>query len=135
MAIHSDYAGLKAEIVVAGEVLQEYDDDGQPQPKITTRYIEASSGKHFTLRYSIPRSLFKFYGVKTTVRIDGEDKCKKLWFHTNCKGRGVQNVQIHTSAAVVDGKYMDQAFVFSELSMRKYDTLKCAWLYTYLLHR
>jgi hypothetical protein len=119
MAIHSEYPGLKAEIVIAGEALEEYDDDGEPQPKTTTKYIEARSGEHSGVRYTIPSSFFDNYGVKATIRIDGEDMHKSLFFHVKYKRCGVHNIFTSTSAAVVDGKTKDQKFRFSELSRCK----------------
>jgi hypothetical protein len=50
MAIHSDYPGLQAEVVVGSESLKEYDDDGESQPKVTTKYVEVNSDAHFGVR-------------------------------------------------------------------------------------
>ena len=65
MAIHPDYPGLKAEVVVDGEPLKEYDDDGVPQPKTLTKYVEVCSDAHFGVRYTIPQGLTGKCGVQS----------------------------------------------------------------------
>lgn len=54
MAILPSHPGIKISIVSNEAVLQEYeDDDGDAQPNVVNRYIEAISGADFGIRYHI----------------------------------------------------------------------------------
>jgi hypothetical protein len=55
MAIHPDFPGLKAEVIVNGAPLKEYDDDEKPQPKMLTKYVEVSSNDCFWVEYTVPK--------------------------------------------------------------------------------
>jgi hypothetical protein len=73
MAINSECPGLKVEVLVEGQTLQEYDadDDEDPTPKATTKYIEAQSDKDFALRTNFSAPFPSQYGVAAHVRVDG----------------------------------------------------------------
>lgn len=52
MGVHSDVSGLKAEVVVDGKVLHEYEDkDLTSPPKTGVQYVEAQVGAQFSLEY------------------------------------------------------------------------------------
>ena len=72
MAIHPDHPELKVEIVVDDEALKEYarDEDEQDWKNIT-KYVQASSGAFFAVRYTIPKALFAEHGVRAVVGVDG----------------------------------------------------------------
>jgi hypothetical protein len=73
MAISDDYPGLKTEIYVDGRPLREYDDnDDEAEPNTTTKYIESSSGKDFSLRFKFNPPFSTKYGVEIRIAIDGE---------------------------------------------------------------
>jgi hypothetical protein len=73
MAINSECPGLKVEVLVEGQALQEYDndDDEESSPKVTTKYIEAHSDKDFALRTTFSAPFPSQYGVAAHVRVDG----------------------------------------------------------------
>jgi hypothetical protein len=72
MVISNDYPGLTAEVIVDGYPLQEYDNDEDDKPSTITKYIEASSGKDFALRFRFSPPFSIQYGVEIGVSIDGE---------------------------------------------------------------
>lgn len=54
MAITTDYPGIKVEVRVAEAVLQEYDDDeAESSTNTATKYIEATSGLTFDIRFEM----------------------------------------------------------------------------------
>ncbi|CAN9292728.1 unnamed protein product [Alternaria alternata] len=54
MAITTDYPGIKVEVRVAEAVLQEYDDDeAESSTNAATKYIEATSGLTFDIRFEM----------------------------------------------------------------------------------
>jgi hypothetical protein len=70
MAICDDHPGLRAEIVVDGQALKEYDDE-EAAPNTITKYIEASSGKCFAMKMSFDPPFPTRYGVEVRVSVDG----------------------------------------------------------------
>jgi hypothetical protein len=73
MVRFDDVPGLRAEVVVDGEPLQEYDDD-DAEPDMITKYIEACSDKEFVLKFTFDMGLPMDHGVEVKVDIDG-DRC------------------------------------------------------------
>jgi hypothetical protein len=50
MAIHTDYPGLKVEIVVNGQPLPEHDPEtNTADSNVVTKYVEAESGAEFSV--------------------------------------------------------------------------------------
>lgn len=72
MAISNETPGLRAEILVDGRPLPEYEDDEAELNTVTT-YIEASSDKEFALRWDFAHPFPEQYGVEMRVSIDGAD--------------------------------------------------------------
>ncbi|KAF1850027.1 uncharacterized protein K460DRAFT_326501 [Cucurbitaria berberidis CBS 394.84] len=72
MAVLDDVPGLKAEVIVDGRPLREYDDDEETSSKAVTKYVEAQSGAEFAIRsvFSAPFPLQ--YGVEMKVSVDGD---------------------------------------------------------------
>ncbi|KAF2035317.1 hypothetical protein EK21DRAFT_54266 [Setomelanomma holmii] len=70
MAISGDHPGLLVEIIVDGRPLQEYEDEDAP-PNTITKYVEASSGKEFAMKFTFSPPLPTQYGVEARVNIDG----------------------------------------------------------------
>jgi hypothetical protein len=73
MAIYPDHPGLKAEVIVNGSALAEFDDNKSPEHNTTTRYVEAVAGEHFSIRVVIPPKYFETYSVEAVFRVDGTD--------------------------------------------------------------
>jgi hypothetical protein len=90
MAKFDDVPGLKAEVLVDGEPLQEYDDDDVESDMIT-KYIEALSDKDFVLRFTFDMDLTADHGVEVQVDIDG-DRCRVAYrpekLHKPCHKSG-----------------------------------------------
>lgn len=85
MTVLPGYPGLVVEILVDGAPLQEYDndedDDGSESPGTITKYIEASSGATFTIRYTIPEMLPRS-SLSKQVYLDGNgisDNIEEWW--------------------------------------------------------
>ena len=116
MAIHPDYLGLKAEVVVDGQALKEYDDDGVPQSKTLTKYVEVCSDAHFGVRYTIPQGLTGTCGVQSALLIDG--KCVVSWNHPQQKLERYGTTRcLQDTYSEVDGSEYTQKFRFSQLNI------------------
>jgi len=70
MAISNETPGLRAEVLVDGRPLPEYEDD-EAELNTVTRYIEALSDKDFALRWEFEPPFPEQYGVEMRVSIDG----------------------------------------------------------------
>ena len=71
MAICDQYPGLKAEVVVDRQPLQEYADD-EAEPGTISKYVEAASGKEFAMRFTFADPFPTQHGVEIRVSVDGE---------------------------------------------------------------
>lgn len=79
MAVLPDCPGLKAEVVVNGEALLEYDDDEHNgHPRTVTKYVEAISGANFEIHLSFELPFPKDYGMMVFTKIDGITQNKKI---------------------------------------------------------
>lgn len=118
MAVFPDYAGLAVEIVVNNQPLEEYNEEGdhEPKPKTITRYIEAREGEYFSVRYTIPSTLSN--GVEVEVEIDGEYMPSDVVEKSELELSDVTD-SINTSCARIDGKDMGQRFKFSQINACK----------------
>ncbi|KAF2491026.1 hypothetical protein BU16DRAFT_141592 [Lophium mytilinum] len=76
MAILNDLPGLKVEIVVNGQTLKEYDDDDEDpeeKPRTVTKYIEATSGASFEVRFTFTRLFsLSMYSFAMDIYLDGK---------------------------------------------------------------
>jgi hypothetical protein len=73
MAVLQDCPGLRVGVYVNKVPLQEYSDDEQePTPKTTTKYVESQSGKEFYLKYFFAPPFPVQHGVEVRMVIDGE---------------------------------------------------------------
>jgi hypothetical protein len=71
MTVCDQYPGLTAEIVVDHRPLKEYEDD-EAEPGAISRYVEAASGKEFSMRFTFTRPFPTEHGVEICVSVDGE---------------------------------------------------------------
>jgi hypothetical protein len=123
MAIHPDHPGLVAEVVVNGQALREYDDDGQPQLRTVTKYVEAVSDARFSVRYTIPKGLTGVCGVRSNLMIDGRNARSQTTPHhriEECK------VTEHLKSLITyhGGASYSQDFRFSQLHIGKLEEIK-----------
>jgi hypothetical protein len=105
MAIHPDHPGLKAEVIVNGSALAEFDDNESLEHNTTTRYVEAVAGEHFGIRIVIPPKYFETYSVEAVLRVDGTDMRHRVFRRTMYRGSGVTTVT-DASAAYIEGESM-----------------------------
>ncbi|KAG9190579.1 hypothetical protein G6011_08667 [Alternaria panax] len=116
MAITADYPGIRIEVRVEGVALQEYDDDEeQPSGTTITKYIEATSGVTFDMRFGItpkwPGSSIMFY-----THLDG--RYVRGHFAQQQSYRGSSSVQIiEASTYTKDGQWFKARFAFSALNI------------------
>ena len=74
MAVHPEYPGLTAQVMVNGEPLPEYEDtDAIDDPKVVTRYIEAQAGTTFEIVQVFPDNFAGSDDVLTKYYIDGQN--------------------------------------------------------------
>jgi hypothetical protein len=113
MAIFPDVPGLQAEIVVDGEPLREYEDDGDDtEPGTVTKYIEALSDKEFVLKYTVDVDMPTDYGVEAKIDVDGK-KC-----HIGIPpGDGHKPHYRYGPGHFKDGKYFRQHYRFTALEV------------------
>jgi len=118
MAIHPGFPGLKAEVVVDGQALREYDDDQEPQAINVVKYVEVSSDAHFGVRYTLPKGLTGEWGLKAILRIDGTGVGG--WNHSRklIDRKNVTNV-LYSTTDIIDGSIYSQKFCFTQLSIGK----------------
>ena len=114
MAITS-VPGLKANIVVSGKELQEYDDDEDEaaKPNTVTKYIEAISNASFEIRWYISSPFpHSTHDIRVSVYLDGnlieevispQDRISRP-FHTL---RGTHTLE--------EGRWFEHKFCFSEI--------------------
>ncbi|KAH7085200.1 hypothetical protein BKA63DRAFT_574293 [Paraphoma chrysanthemicola] len=69
MAICDDHPGLRAEIIVDGQPLQEYEDE-EGAPGTITKYIEASTDKEFAMKTTFSPPFPTEYGVEVEIIVD-----------------------------------------------------------------
>jgi hypothetical protein len=92
MAILDDVPGLKVEVHVDGSALKEYDDDdGIPQPKRVTKYIEAVTGASLKIKHHFTKPFPTNHGVTVRVRLDGQIVRKPIY-----RAHSLLNDQEHT---------------------------------------
>jgi hypothetical protein len=113
MAIFHNVLGLKAEVLVNGEPLTEYDDDSAELNTIT-KYIEAKSDKEFVLNYAFDMDVPSDQGVEVTIEVD-EKKSRvgipqKYLRKSHCK---------YGPGFFKNGEYFRQHYRFTELDIGK----------------
>jgi hypothetical protein len=115
MAIFHNVPGLKAEVLVDGEPLPEYDDDDDDdnaEPGTVTKYIEAISDKEFILEYALGMDVPTNHGVEVRTEVD-EEKCRI----------GIPPQHLHKShcnsgpSYFKDGEYFRQHYRFTALDL------------------
>jgi hypothetical protein len=110
---------LKVEILVNGKALQEYTDTNATQDvQTTTKYIQATSGAFFAIRYCIPPSFFSTYSVRAVITIDGVVMRGSTFDRNEIQHTGM-DITHESSSARIGGEAMGQRFKFLELKTSK----------------
>lgn len=116
MAVHPNHPELNVEIIVDEEALQEYaNDEGEQDARDVTRYVQASSGACFAVRYAIPAELFAQHGVRAVIEIDGVEVRKSPYGNSRLRRELGHTVTCDATAARVNGVDMGQKFRFAEI--------------------
>ena len=116
MAIHPEFPGLEVKVCVKGQPLHEYDDDKIPEPNTTTKYIEARSGKSFSIITEFKTPFPAQYDVLARISIDGvmmDIKIRK-------RDELFQGWKFNTYRSCQGGEYVKQKFTFAKLNISKY---------------
>jgi hypothetical protein len=121
MAIHTDYPGLKVEIVVNGQPLPEYDDEtNTPDSNVVTKYVEAESGAEFSINYSFDKTFPTSHDVNVRCSLDGRQVRKPRVGRTKLLCERGQKI---TGLRVQEGKSWGlKKFRFSDLVVGKFIT-------------
>ncbi|KAF2833847.1 hypothetical protein CC86DRAFT_400440 [Ophiobolus disseminans] len=114
MTTCDQHPGMKAEIIVDYEPLQEYDDD-EAEPGVVSKYVEAASGKEFAIKFTFTRPFPTQHGVEIKVSVDGEpDRVLAYSPEELCKAEG------HYKRGVgfqKDGQFYRQNYRFTALNI------------------
>lgn len=114
MAICDDHPGLRAEILVDGQPLQEYDDE-EGAPDTISKYVEATSGKEFAVRVIFCQPFTTQHGVQVRLSVDGaSDRTlffppDKIYSPAGATKRGVSFQE--------DGKWYRRNYRFTSLNI------------------
>lgn len=120
MAIHPRLTSLRAEVIVNGSALREYNDDNDNDVNTTriSRYVEAVSNANFEVCVTIKKEgLSKRYGVRSTVFVDG-NRAHAMALHRSKMGCQVKQTFKGVNS-IVHGHIMEAAFRFYNLAISK----------------
>ena len=110
--------GIEVTVAVDGQNLQEYGDDAEETvPNTVTKYIEAASGAHFSVKYGHTQDFLKQHeieGVIYKIKIDGITMRRPVLDGTNHSG------EVHGKYSQVRGVDMFQGFRFSDIKIGKF---------------
>ena len=117
MAIHPEVPGLEVKVCVQGQPLDEYDDDKIPEPKTTTKYIEARSGEIFSIMTVFKPPFPSQYDIAIRTCIDGV----KMNTHTRKRDEILQRpIPSKHYYSFQGGEWVKQRFTFAKLNIGKY---------------
>jgi hypothetical protein len=119
MAIHPDYPGLGAEVIVDGDPLTEYrcdDGDVDDQPNTFTKYVQVASNGNFSIRYTIPQGVYGAYGVRANIKIDGKSVSSHNHNYEQIARRDVTK-WVNTVSSTVDGMDYTYKLRFAKLDI------------------
>ncbi|KAI4629254.1 uncharacterized protein J4E87_003516 [Alternaria ethzedia] len=115
MAIDPDHPGLEVTICVDGQPLPEYEDeDEDPAPKTTTKYIEARSDSHFSIVTEFKPPFPTQYHVRSSLCIDGTGMDKALCLREDLFKKPFENTGIRRREGE---QWVKQKFSFAKLNI------------------
>ncbi|KAK0650602.1 hypothetical protein DIS24_g6713 [Lasiodiplodia hormozganensis] len=121
MAILPDIPGLKVEVKVNREPLEEFRNEDEPDTSNTvTRYVEATSGANFTVQITYDEALdpkYKDWDISSALFLDGQraDKCttrREKWRHD-----GQTTVTFTGVRGFENGEYCLRKMAFSQVNI------------------
>lgn len=118
MAIAPEHPGLEVTICIDGQPLPEYEDDEEdPAPKTTTKYIEARSDRHFSIVTRFKPPFPTEYHVRAWLSIDGIGMDRRLWLREDLFERPFEKAGIRRQEGE---EWVKQKFSFAKLNIGKY---------------
>jgi hypothetical protein len=118
MAISPEHPGLEVKICVHGQQLPEYDDDDEdPTPKTTTKYMEARSDDHFSIVTKFGPPFPAEHHVQGKISIDGVYMAKWFFKREELFDKTFEGGSIRWQK---DGEWVKQGFSFAKLNIGKY---------------
>ncbi|KKY20242.1 hypothetical protein UCDDS831_g04876 [Diplodia seriata] len=121
MAIISDIPGLKVEVRVHGQALDEFPSDDEPDTSDTaTRYIEATSGVEFTVRITYDEALdprYKSYDIHSRLELDGKHADRRNTERKDLIGKERKEVNYYGSRSFENGKWYFRTMAFSQINI------------------
>lgn len=114
--------GLKAEVIVNGVPVQEYvDDEEENPPKTIIKYIEATSGAQFGVRFSFTDDFRPRHDVVVSVYVDGKYGDANVIEAYKLPSR--YDREIFGSREKVNGRYYQRDFCFAQLTIGEAHTM------------
>jgi len=117
MAIHPELPGLEVKVYVQGQPLDEYDDDKIPEPKTTTKYIEARSDEEFSIVTVFKPPFPNQYDVGVQTCIDGVKMNTRVRKRDEIFQRPMSS---NHYPSYQGGEWVKQKFTFAKLNIGKY---------------
>ena len=117
MAIHPELPGLEVKICVQGQPLHEYDDDKIPEPKTTTKYIEARSDEIFSIMTVFKPPFQNQYDMGVRTCIDGVRMNTRVRKRDEILQRPMSSNHYYSYQG---GEWVKQKFTFAKLNIGKY---------------
>ena len=117
MAIHPELPGLEVKVYVQGQPLDEYDDDKIPEPKTTTKYIEARSDEEFSIVTVFKPPFPNQYDVGVQTCIDGVKMNTRVRKRDEIFQRPMSS---NHYPSYQGGDWVKQKFTFAKLNISKY---------------
>ncbi|KAL0261713.1 hypothetical protein SLS55_003143 [Diplodia seriata] len=121
MAVISDIPGLKVEVRVHGQALDEFPSEDESDTSDTaTRYIEATSGVEFTVRITYDEALdprYKSCDIQSRLELDGKPADKRNTERKDWIGKERKEVNYSGSRSLENGKWYFRTMAFSQVNI------------------
>jgi len=115
MVNYPSHPGLEAEILVEGQALTEYRADNEAFPLNTvTRYVEATHGSRFSVRFVVPKTCWADNDLAATLTMDGVE-VRTQTKRRHADGRRDWDCTTEFSVSRVQGNDLKQYFHFNQL--------------------
>ena len=120
MAIHSDYPGVKAEVMVNGQPLREYEDPSDTSEAHTvTKYIEVITNTKFEVKVHIEAgAVSEHEDITMRMSLDGQ----RAVYYFGRSSRLKRTVTLAQTCKLIDGSLFFYDTQYSELSISKYSS-------------
>ena len=119
MAILSNCPGLKVEVIVGDTPLEEYEGNGdeESRPNTSFKYVEATTGAAFTVKYYFDDTFRASHGVRINTTLDGKVVSGRI--HRKAHLVKNEGSTISGARSYIRGKAYTNGFRFSEILQGK----------------